>query len=112
MLSGGMSTCAAQQVLPACYAQAVLQPLVAVTAAAADPEYFEYMSIWWQFIPYYLVGAAEVFTNIGTMELFYTQVSHQAMHVLPGLTHCWPAVQCQLGLEGLGTDCTAQTTLH
>lgn len=33
------------------------------------------MSIWWQFIPYYLVGMGEVFTNIGTMELFYTQVS-------------------------------------
>ena len=31
------------------------------------------MSIWWQFIPYFLVGVSEVFTNIGTMELFYTQ---------------------------------------
>jgi hypothetical protein len=30
-------------------------------------------SIWWQFIPYFLVGVSEVFTNIGTMELFYTQ---------------------------------------
>lgn len=31
-------------------------------------------SIWWQFIPYFLVGVSEVFCNIGTMELFYTQV--------------------------------------
>jgi dipeptide/tripeptide permease len=40
-----------------------------------DPEYTEPMSIWWQFIPYFLLGAAEAFTNVGVMELFYTQVS-------------------------------------
>lgn len=34
---------------------------------------FCHCSIWWQFIPYFLVGVSEVFTNIGTMELFYTQ---------------------------------------
>ncbi|KAF8073093.1 NPF8.3 [Scenedesmus sp. PABB004] len=39
------------------------------------PEFVQPMSIWWQFIPYFLLGASEVFTNIGTMELFYTQVS-------------------------------------
>lgn len=38
-----------------------------------DPKFTEPMSIWWQFIPYFLVGVSEVFTNIGTMELFYTQ---------------------------------------
>lgn len=31
-------------------------------------------SIWWQFIPYFLLGMSEVFTNVGVMELFYTQV--------------------------------------
>eukprot|EP00775_Hariotina_reticulata_P010432 gene10432-10590_t len=40
-----------------------------------DPEFTQPMSIWWQFIPYFLLGMSEVFTNIGTMELFYTQVS-------------------------------------
>lgn len=33
-----------------------------------------FCSIWWQFIPYFLTGVGEVFCNIGTMELFYTQV--------------------------------------
>ncbi len=32
-------------------------------------------SIWWQTIPYFLLGVSEVFTNIGCMELFYTQMS-------------------------------------
>jgi hypothetical protein len=32
-------------------------------------------SIWWQVIPYFLLGAAEIFTNVGIMELFFTQVS-------------------------------------
>eukprot|EP00879_Flechtneria_rotunda_P000926 GHRR01001055.1.p1 GENE.GHRR01001055.1~~GHRR01001055.1.p1 ORF type:complete len:523 (+),score=105.75 GHRR01001055.1:1216-2784(+) len=45
------------------------------TADAMNPAYTEPMSIWWQFIPYFLTGMSEVFTNIGTMELFYTQVS-------------------------------------
>jgi len=36
---------------------------------AADPQYISPMSIWWQVIPYFLLGASEVFTNIGTMEV-------------------------------------------
>lgn len=32
-------------------------------------------SIWWQVIPYFLLGVSEVFTNVGCMELFYTQMS-------------------------------------
>lgn len=40
-----------------------------------DPKFTQPMSIWVQFVPYFLVGVSEVFTNIGTMELFYTQVS-------------------------------------
>lgn len=32
-------------------------------------------SVWWQAVPYFLSGASEVFTNIGCMELFYTNVS-------------------------------------
>jgi len=40
-----------------------------------DPQYTEPMSIWYQAIPYFLLGAAEAFTNVGVMELFYTQVS-------------------------------------
>ena len=40
-----------------------------------DVAYTEPMSIWWQFLPYFLLGSAEAFTNIGVMELFYTQVS-------------------------------------
>lgn len=43
-------------------------------------------SIWWQFIPYFLVGVSEVFANIGTMELFYTQVGLLALH--PGWGPC------------------------
>ncbi|KIY94866.1 Peptide transporter PTR2 [Monoraphidium neglectum] len=33
------------------------------------------MSLWWQFIPYFLLGAAETFTNVGILEMFFTQVS-------------------------------------
>ncbi|WIA14658.1 hypothetical protein OEZ85_003160 [Tetradesmus obliquus] len=40
-----------------------------------DPLFTQPMSIWWQAIPYFLLGVSEVFTNIGCMELFYTQVS-------------------------------------
>lgn len=40
-----------------------------------DPAFRQPMSIWVQFVPYFLLGAGEVFTNIGTMELFYSQVS-------------------------------------
>ena len=45
------------------------------TKEYTDAAYSEPMSIWWQFLPYFLLGAAEAFTNIGVMELFYTQVS-------------------------------------
>ena len=51
-------------------------------AVKADPnadyaaaEFTQPMSIWWQFIPYFLLGAAETFTNVGVLELFFTQVS-------------------------------------
>ena len=51
-------------------------------AAAADPKlsyddaaWTQPVSIWWQFIPYFLLGAAEAFTNVGVLELFFTQVS-------------------------------------
>jgi peptide/histidine transporter 3/4 len=40
-----------------------------------DPKYTQPMSIWVQFGPYYILGAAEVFTNIGVIELFYVGVS-------------------------------------
>jgi hypothetical protein len=29
------------------------------------PHWIAACSIWWQFIPYFLVGAAETFTNVG-----------------------------------------------
>ena len=32
------------------------------------------MSIWWQAIPYFLLGASEAFTIVGVMELFYSEV--------------------------------------
>ncbi|GBF89822.1 hypothetical protein Rsub_02526 [Raphidocelis subcapitata] len=44
-------------------------------ATPYDPEFAQPMSIWWQFIPYFLLGASEVFTNVGILELFFTQVS-------------------------------------
>ncbi|KAI8464338.1 MAG: POT family-domain-containing protein [Monoraphidium minutum] len=40
-----------------------------------DPAFTQTMSIWWQFIPYFLLGAAETFTNVGVLEMFFTQVS-------------------------------------
>ncbi|KAF8061421.1 APC8 [Scenedesmus sp. PABB004] len=40
-----------------------------------DPAFTQPMSIWWQAVPYFLLGVSEVFTNIGAMELFFTQVS-------------------------------------
>lgn len=45
--------------------------------AAANPPSAAVLrhSIWWQAIPYFLLGVSEVFVNIGAMELFYTQVS-------------------------------------
>ncbi|KIY96383.1 hypothetical protein MNEG_11578 [Monoraphidium neglectum] len=39
------------------------------------PHWIAACSIWWQFIPYFLVGAAETFTNVGVLEMFFTQVS-------------------------------------
>lgn len=40
-----------------------------------DPEFMQPMSIWVQFVPYFLLGVSETFTNVGIMELFFTQVS-------------------------------------
>ncbi|KAI8467277.1 MAG: POT family-domain-containing protein [Monoraphidium minutum] len=51
-------------------------------AAAADPSvdysearFVQPMSIWWQAIPYFIMGAAETLTNVGVMELFFNEVS-------------------------------------
>jgi len=49
-----------------------------VLTRAPDPSaeaYVQPMSIWVQFAPYYILGAAEVFTNVGVMELMYIGVS-------------------------------------
>ncbi|KIZ04318.1 hypothetical protein MNEG_3635 [Monoraphidium neglectum] len=40
-----------------------------------DAEFVQPMSIWWQAVPYFVMGAAETLTNVGVMELFFNEVS-------------------------------------
>jgi hypothetical protein len=41
----------------------------------SDEAYVQPMSVWVQFAPYYILGAAEVFTNVGVIELMFVGVS-------------------------------------
>ena len=64
-------------------------------------------SIWWQFIPYFLLGASEVFTNVGVMELFYTQASRALEQRLLGRGR----LECAWGPAGHAVRVASSTHL-
>ena len=47
------------------------------------------MSVFWLVPQYFIIGAAEIMVNIGTLEMFYSEVSHSCMsRQLPRLGMC------------------------
>ncbi len=60
------------------------------------------MSVFWLVPQYFIIGAAEIMVNIGTLEMFYSEVSHEAwLHLAVGVdlvqpigVLCIPEVSC------------------
>lgn len=78
LMAGGIETARYRQAVPGVRALYEADGGSSTTTTVPDPmdkKYTQPMSIWAQFGPYYLLGAGEVFTNVGVIELFYVGVS-------------------------------------
>jgi hypothetical protein len=77
LMAGGLETARYRTAVPSVRALYEADGGTADTSSPdpLDKKYTQPMSIWVQFGPYYLLGAGEVFTNVGVIELFYVGVS-------------------------------------